>query len=146
MKMRNLVELIFSSTRKTSFYGGLLRAWGVYSVFILEDVASDKRLDVLLLFPLWCLLIVCRKGLTVALKKSPGLGLLGKSGAGKTTTLLLSWLTWQVAPCGLVDGKNELQALSTPINVPLSPGRPFYAGYVSLKWSNEAKKEHVRDA
>ncbi len=49
-----LAELI-SATRKdweAFMRWTLARAWGVYSVFILEDVASDKALRRDLLFPL----------------------------------------------------------------------------------------------
>ncbi len=81
----------------------MARAWGVYSVFISEDVASDKRLDVTSVssaVPLG----VLQKGLTVDFEESPGLGLFGKSGAGKATTLLLSWLnSWQIP--GLPGGR-----------------------------------------
>ena len=88
---------------------------GVYSVFMLEDVASDKRLDVgSVISSTVPFKIVLQKGLTVDFEKSPGLGLFGKSGAGKTTTLL-SFLAQFLAGGSqvyLVDGKNELQALS----------------------------------
>ncbi len=69
---------------------GLWRAWGVYSVFILEDVADLRRLS---LFPLRCLLrLFCKKGLTVDFEKVSGLGLFGKSGAGEKLTTLLAFL------------------------------------------------------
>ncbi len=54
----------------------------VYSVFMLEDVASDKRLSSGVCYLFHGALGVLQKGLTVG-EKSPGLGLFGKSGAGR---------------------------------------------------------------
>ncbi len=60
----------------------------LYSVFMLEDVASDKRLDVGLLSLHSALRLFC-KGLTVDFEEVSGIAsLFGKPGAGKTTTLL----------------------------------------------------------
>ena len=114
-----LAELISVATRKDWEAFEVVDFWrepgGVYSVFMLEDVASDKRLDVgSVISSTVPFKIVLQKGLTVDFEKSPGLGLFGKSGAGKTTTLL-SFLPQFLAGGSqvyLVDGKNELQALS----------------------------------
>lgn len=114
-----LAELISVATRKDWEAFEVVDFWrepgGVYSVFVLEDVASDKRLDVTsVISSAVPFKIVLQKGLTVDFEKSPGLGLFGKSGAGKTTTLL-SFLAEFLAGGSqvyLVDGKNELQALS----------------------------------
>ncbi len=83
-------------------------------VFILEDVTSDKRLDVTSVnLHSKCLLGTAQKDLTVDLE-SPGLGLfvrgVGEQEKETTTSCFLgSILGWlQVY---LVDGKNELQAL-----------------------------------
>ncbi len=52
------------------------------------------------------------KGLTVDFEKSPGLGLFGKSGEKNNNAFAL-WLTLAGgSQVYLVDGKNELQALS----------------------------------
>lgn len=114
-----LAELISVATRKDWEAFEVVDYWrepgGVYSVFILDDVASDKRLDVTSVISSTVpFKIVLQKGLIVDFEKSPGLGLFGKSGAGKTTTLL-SFLAQFLAGGSqvyLVDGKNELQALS----------------------------------
>lgn len=114
-----LAELISVATRKDWEAFEVVDFWrepgGVYSVFILENVASDKRLDVTsVISSAVPFKIVLQKGLIVDFEKSPGLGLFGKSGAGKTTTLL-SFLAEFLAGGSqvyLVDGKNELQALS----------------------------------
>ena len=114
-----LAELISVATRKDWEAFEVVDFWrepgGVYSVFILEDIASDKRLDVTsVISSAVPFKIVLQKGLIVDFEKSPGLGLFGKSGAGKTTTLL-SFLAQFLAGGSqvyLVDGKNELQALS----------------------------------
>lgn len=114
-----LAELISVATRKDWEAFEVVDFWrepgGVYSVFILEDVASDKRLDVTsVISSAVPFKIVLQKGLTVDFEKSPGLGLFGKSGAGKTTTLLafLAQFLAGGSQVYLVDGKNELQALS----------------------------------
>lgn len=114
-----LAELISVATRKDWEAFEVVDFWrepgGVCSVFILENVASDKRLDVTsVISSAVPFKIVLQKGLIVDFEKSPGLGLFGKSGAGKTTTLL-SFLAQFLAGGSqvyLVDGKNELQALS----------------------------------
>lgn len=114
-----LAELISVATRKDWEAFEVVDFWrepgGVYSVFMLEDVGSDKRLDVgSVISSTVPFKIVLQKGLIVDFEKSPGLGLFGKSGAGKTTTLL-SFLAQFLAGGSqvyLVDGKNELQALS----------------------------------
>lgn len=114
-----LSELISVATRKDWEAFEVVDFWrepgGVYSVFILEDVGSDKRLDVTsVISSAVPFKIVLQKGLIVDFEKSPGLGLFGKSGAGKTTTLI-SFLAQFLAGGSqvyLVDGKNELQALS----------------------------------
>lgn len=114
-----LSELISVATRKDWEAFEVVDFWrepgGVYSVFILEDVASDKRLDVTsVISSAVPFKIVLQKGLIVDFEKSPGLGLFGKSGAGKTTTLLafLAQFLAGGSQVYLVDGKNELQALS----------------------------------
>ena len=114
-----LAELISVATRKDWEAFEVVDFWrepgGVYSVFILEDVGSDKRLDVTsVISSAVPFKIVLQKGLTVDFEKSPGLGLFGKSGAGKTTTLLafLAQFLAGGSQVYLVDGKNELQALS----------------------------------
>ena len=114
-----LAELISVATRKDWEAFEVVDFWrepgGVYSVFLLEDVGSDKRLDVVsVISSAVPFKIVLQKGLTVDFEKSPGLGLFGRSGSGKTTTLL-SFLAQFLAGGSqvyLVDGKNELQALS----------------------------------
>lgn len=114
-----IAELISVATRKDWEAFEVVDFWrepgGVYSVFILDDVASDKRLDVTsVISSAVPFKIVLQKGLVVDFEKSPGLGLFGKSGSGKTTTLL-SFLAQFLAGGSqvyLVDGKNELQALS----------------------------------
>ena len=114
-----LAELISVATRKDWEAFEVVDFWrepgGVYSVFMLEDVASDKRLDVgSVISSTVPFKIVLQKGLIVDFEKSPGLGLFGKSGAGKTTTLLafLAQFLAGGSQVYLVDGKNELQALS----------------------------------
>lgn len=114
-----LAELISVATRKDWEAFEVVDFWrepgGVYSVFILEDVASDKRLDVTsVISSAVPFKIALQKGLIVDFEKSPGLGLFGKSGAGKTTTLLafLAQFLAGGSQVYLVDGKNELQALS----------------------------------
>ena len=114
-----IAELISVATRKDWEAFEVVDFWrepgGVYSVFILENVASDKRLDVTsVISSAVPFKIVLQKGLIVDFEKSPGLGLFGKSGAGKTTTLLafLSQFLAGGSQVYLVDGKNELQALS----------------------------------
>ena len=114
-----LAELISVATRKDWEAFEVVDYWrepgSVYSVFVLEDVASDKRLDVgSVVSSAVPFQIILQKGLTVDFEKSPGLGLFGRSGSGKTTTLL-SFLAQFLAGGSqvyLVDGKNELQALS----------------------------------
>lgn len=114
-----LAELISVATRKDWEAFEVVDFWrepgGVYSVFVLEDIASDKRLDVgSVISSTVPFKIVLQKGLVVDFEKSPGLGLFGRSGSGKTTTLL-SFLAQFLAGGSqvyLVDGKNELQALS----------------------------------
>ena len=114
-----LAELISVATRKDWEAFEVVDFWrepgGVYSVFVLEDIASDKRLDVTsVISSAVPFKIVLQKGLIVDFEKSPGLGLFGKSGAGKTTTLLalLAQFLAGGSQVYLVDGKNELQALS----------------------------------
>lgn len=114
-----LSELISVATRKDWEAFEVVDFWrepgGVYSVFMLEDVGSDKRLDVgSVISSTVPFKIVLQKGLIVDFEKSPGLGLFGKSGAGKTTTLLafLAQFLAGGSQVYLVDGKNELQALS----------------------------------
>lgn len=114
-----LAELISVATRKDWEAFEVVDFWrepgGVYSVFILEDVASDKCLDVTSVISSTVpFKILLQKGLAVDFEKSPGLGLFGKSGAGKTTTLLafLAQFLAGGSQVYLVDGKNELQALS----------------------------------
>ena len=114
-----LAELISVATRKDWEAFEVVDFWrepgGVYSVFLLEDVGSDKRLDVTsVISSAVPFKIVLQKGLVVDFEKSPGLGLFGKSGAGKTTTLLASLAQFLAggSQVYLVDGKNELQALS----------------------------------
>jgi hypothetical protein len=114
-----LAELISVATRKDWEAFEVVDFWrepgGVYSVFVLEDVVSDKRLDVTsVISSAVPFKIALQKGLIVDFEKSPGLGLFGKSGAGKTTTLLafLAQFLAGGSQVYLVDGKNELQALS----------------------------------
>lgn len=114
-----LAELISVATRKDWEAFEVVDFWrepgGVYSVFVLEDVASDKCLDVTsVISSAVPFKIVLQKGLIVDFEKSPGLGLFGKSGSGKTTTLLafLAQFLAGGSQVYLVDGKNELQALS----------------------------------
>lgn len=114
-----LAEIISVATRKDWEAFEVVDYWrepgGVYSVFVLEDVASDKRLDVASVISSTVpFKIVLQKGLTVDFEKSPGLGLFGKSGSGKTTTLLafLAQFLAGGSQVYLVDGKSELEVLS----------------------------------
>ncbi len=89
-----------------------------------------------------------QKGLTVDLKKSPGLGLFGKSGSRKTTTLLLSLFGSILAGGSLGKStwwtvRTRFQALSTSCNAPLgSSDVPFYARpCCAAQWSNEKQRQ-----
>ncbi len=124
MKMRNLLNLFSVATRKD--WGNFLRWWtfgeslgclfGLYP----EDVASDKRLDVTLLFPLRCLLrLFCRKAWLLILKSLQVLACLVSHQSRKTTTLLALGPISGRWPPGYLVIVNELQALLTSYNVPL---------------------------
>lgn len=114
-----LAEILSVATRKEWEAFEVVDFWrepgGVYSIFVLEDVASDKRLDLEKMHKnsfSFCLKL--QKGLEVDFERSPGLGLFGRSGSGKTTTLLffLAQFLAGGSQVYLVDGKNELQVLS----------------------------------
>jgi hypothetical protein len=118
-----LAELISVATRKDWEAFEVVDYWrepgGVYSIFVLEDVASDKRLDLEKMHKnsfSFCLKL--QKGLEVDFERSPGLGLFGRSGSGKTTTLLafLFQFLRNGAQICLIDGKNELQVLDRMVN------------------------------
>jgi hypothetical protein len=118
-----LAELVSVATRKDWEAFEVVDFWrepgGVYSIFVLEDVASDKRLDLEKMHKnsfSFCLKL--QKGLKVDFERSPGLGLFGRSGSGKTTTLLafLFQFLRNGAQICLIDGKNELQVLDRMVN------------------------------
>lgn len=118
-----LAELLSVATRKDWEAFEVVDYWrepgGVYSIFVLEDVASDKRLDLEKMHKnsfSFCLKL--QKGLEVDFERSPGLGLFGRSGSGKTTTLLafLFQFLRNGAQICLIDGKNELQVLDNLVN------------------------------
>jgi len=118
-----LAEIISVATRKEWEAFEVVDYWrepgGVYSIFVLEDVASDKRLDLEKMHTnpsSFCLKL--QKGLEVDFERSPGLGLFGRSGSGKTTTLLafLFQFLRNGAQICLIDGKNELQILDNLVN------------------------------
>lgn len=118
-----LAELVSVATRKDWEAFEVVDFWrepgGVYSIFVLEDVASDKRLDLEKMHKTsfsFCLKL--QKGLEVDFERSPGLGLFGRSGSGKTTTLLafLFQFLRNGAQICLIDGKNELQVLDRMVN------------------------------
>ncbi len=97
-----LAELISVVTRKD--WGSSLRWWTFgelrgcfYSVFILRDVASDKRLDVTCYFSAVPFKIVLQKGLTVDLKSSRS-GLFASQSRKQQRFLLSLAQFWQVAP------------------------------------------------
>ena len=115
-----LAELVSVATRKDWEAFEVVDFWrepgATYSIFLLEDVASDKRLDLEKMHKnssSFCLKL--QKGLEVDFEKSPGLGLFGRSGSGKTTTLLafLFQFLRNGAQICLIDGKNELQVLDS---------------------------------
>ena len=118
-----LAELVSVATRKDWEAFEVVDFWrepgGVYSIFVLEDVDSDKRLDLEKMRKnsfSFCLKL--QKGLEVDFERSPGLGLFGRSGSGKTTTLLafLFQFLRNGAQICLIDGKNELQVLDRMVN------------------------------
>lgn len=113
-----LAELLSVASRKDFEALEVVDFWrepgSTYSVFLFEDVASDKKLElekVVKKSSSFCLKL--QKGLDVDFEKSPGLGLFGRSGSGKTTTLLafLFQFLMNGAQVCLIDGKNELQIL-----------------------------------
>lgn len=115
-----LAELISVATRKDFEALEVVDFWrepgATYSVFLFEDVASDKKLELEKMNKnsfSFCLKL--QKGLEVDFEKSPGLGLFGRSGSGKTTTLLafLFQFLQNGAQICLIDGKNELQVLDS---------------------------------
>lgn len=113
-----LAELISVATRKDFEVLEVVDFWrepgSAYSVFLFDDVATDKKLDLekVVKNPSQFSLKL-QKGLEVDFEKSPGLGLFGRSGSGKTTTLLafLYQFFQNGAEICLIDGKNELQVL-----------------------------------
>lgn len=113
-----LAELISVATRKDFEALEVVDFWrepgSTYSIFLLEDVATDKKLELEKMNKTsssFCLNL--QKGLEVDFERSPGLGLFGRSGSGKTTTLLafLFQFLQSGAQVCLIDGKNELQIL-----------------------------------
>lgn len=113
-----LAELLSVASRKDFEALEVVDFWrepgSTYSVFLFEDVASDKKLElekVVKKSSSFCLKL--QKGLDVDFEKNPGLGLFGRSGSGKTTTLLafLFQFLMNGAQVCLIDGKNELQIL-----------------------------------
>ncbi len=104
-------------------FGG---AWGVYSVFILEDVV-DKRLDVTsVISSAVPLRLFCRKRFDCWFWKSPGLACL-VSQEQEQQRFLLSWLKFLAggSQVYLVDGKNE--ALLNVLQRAFWVSDPFYA-------------------
>ncbi len=81
-----LAELISVATKTFSGGGLLARAWGVFMVFIARMSLIAQSFCYFSAVPFK---IVLQK-LTVDFEKSPGLGLFGKSGAGKQQRFLLS--------------------------------------------------------
>jgi ABC-type dipeptide/oligopeptide/nickel transport system ATPase subunit len=119
-----LAELVSVSTRKDWEAFEVVDFWrepgATYSIFLLEDVATDKKLELEKMnnysYTKFCINI--QKGLEVDFERSPGLGLFGRSGSGKTTTLLafLFQFLRNGAQICLIDGKNELQILDNLVN------------------------------
>lgn len=118
-----LAELISVATRKDWEAFEVVDFWrepgATYSIFLLEDVATDKKLDLEKMnknSSSFCLKL--QKGLEVDFERSPGLGLFGRSGSGKTTTLLafLFQFLQNGSQVCLIDGKNELQVLDKMVN------------------------------
>lgn len=118
-----LAELLSVASRKDFEALEVVDFWrepgSTYSVFLFEDVGTDKKLELEKIVKnpsLFCLEL--QKGLEVDFEKSPGLGLFGRSGSGKTTTLLA--FLFQFLQNGgqvcLIDGKNELQVLDNLVN------------------------------
>jgi hypothetical protein len=113
-----LAELLSVASRKDFEALEVVEFWrepgSAYSVFLFEDVATDKKLEVEKTVKnqsQFC--IFMQKGLEVDFERAPGLGLFGRSGSGKTTTLLafLFQFLRNGAQIILIDGKNELQIL-----------------------------------
>lgn len=113
-----LAELLSVASRKDFEALEVVDFWrepgSTYSVFLFEDVGTDKKLELekIVKNPSQFFLKL-QKGLEVDFEKSPGLGLFGRSGSGKTTTLLafLFQFLMNGAQICLIDGKNELQVL-----------------------------------
>lgn len=118
-----LAEILSVATRKEWEAFEVVDFWrepgGVYSIFVLEDVATDKKLELEKTVKnqsQFC--IFMQKGLKVDFERTPGLGLFGRSGSGKTTTLLaflFQFLRNEAQIC-LIDGKNELQILDNLVS------------------------------
>ena len=92
-----LAELISVATRKDWEAFEVVDFWrepgGVYSVFMLEDVASDKRLDVgSVISSTVPFKIVCKRGLLSILKSLQVLACLVSQEQGRQQHFLLSWL------------------------------------------------------
>ncbi len=87
--------------------------------------------------------------MTVDFEKSPGLGLFGKSGAGKQQRLLSLAQFLAGARVYLVDGKNEsFQALFCPTTCPGVSDVLSMPGYVVAQMEQRETlkvKEYVRD-
>ena len=119
-----LAELVSVASRKDWEAFEVVDFWrepgATYSIFLLEDVATDKKLELEKInnysYTKFCINI--QKGLEVDFERSPGLGLFGRSGSGKTTTLLafLFQFLRNGAQICLIDGKNELQILDNLVN------------------------------
>lgn len=118
-----LAEILSVATRKEWEAFEVVDFWrepgGVYSIFVLEDVATDKKLELEKTVKnqsQFC--IFMQKGLEVDFERTPGLGLFGRSGSGKTTTLLafLFQFLRNGAQICLIDGKNELQILDNLVS------------------------------
>lgn len=118
-----LAELLSVASRKDFEALEVVDFWrepgSTYSVFLFEDVGTDKKLELekIVKNPSQFFLKL-QKGLEVDFEKSPGLGVFGRSGSGKTTTLLA--FLFQFLQNGgqvcLIDGKNELQVLDKLVN------------------------------
>jgi hypothetical protein len=113
-----LAELLSVASRKDFEALEVVEFWrepgSAYSVFLFEDVATDKKLELEKTVKNRSqFFLKLQKGLEVDFERTPGLGLFGRSGSGKTTTLLafLFQFLRNGAQIYLIDGKNELQVL-----------------------------------
>ncbi len=153
MKMK-LAELISVATRRLgSLWVVDFGEPGVFiPVFILEDVASDKRLDVTSVISLWMLFkIVLQKAWLLILKSLRSWKRLVSQEQENNNASCFSWLnSWQVAPrFTLVDSRTSFRLFP---NVWRASGsrRRSMLGYVVAQMEQredflgDKEKEHVR--